>query len=337
MSGYRIQRFTGNSCEIGLQIGCHLKGRLRTVIDQFIKAVDQVHHLDLSKLNSEAPAWLSRLPEEFLLELESMAYSSGVKLDRIAQWIYCDRYIAGGCTSFICKVGEDTWVGRNNDYAGPNLWRNINVIEKEGYIPVVLFGLEGEIFSGTGYNTDMLWLHYNYLPVWDSPNPDEKAIPPFVFIRMALQKCKNLNDVEHLLQTVVRDGGMNLFAVDGRNNNFAVYECTCRGFVKRQSIGKYIAGSNHYIDTKLPKGLDIGDASSEMRLAKMEYLLQNKSITNPYHDLAGILADPGVEQNNGLSGTVYANLACPARNIFYYACNGFPAASKARFEEVILP
>lgn len=337
MSGYHIQRFRGNSCEIGLKIGCHLKGRLRGVIDQFIKAVDQANHLDFGKMEKEAPAWLGKLPEEFLLELESMAYSTGVKLDRIAQWIYCERYITGGCTSFISKAGEDVWVGRNNDYAGPNLWRNINVIEKEGCIPVILFGLEGEIFSKAGYNAEKLWLHYNHLPVWDRPEPDEKAIPPFVFVRMALQKCKSLSDVEHLLQTYVRDGGMNLFAVDGKKNSFAVFECTCRGFVKRQSNGKNIAGSNHYVETKPPKEFSVNASSSMKRLENIEMLLETRRISDPYKDFISILADPGVEQNNGLSGTVYANLACPSKGLYYYACNGFPAASKARFEEVILP
>lgn len=337
MRGYQIRKFRGNGCEIGLYMGQQVKGRFKSIIDHYIKAMDRAYHLDCSRLAKESSEWLARLPEEYQLELESLAYGSGVRLDKIAQWIYCSRFISGGCSSFIICREDALWVGRNHDDAGPGLWRNINIIEKEARIPVVLFGQEGALFSHTGFNNRKLWLHYNHLPAWDAPGPEEKAIPPFVFIRMALENCNNIGDVEKLLQAAFRDDGMYLFAVDGKSNTYGVYECTCKSYVKRQSSKPYIAGSNHYVATPVPKGFRNGDASSASRLSRMECLLAAMKTEDPCRDLIRILSDPEVEQNQGGAGTVYANLACPARNLYYYACNGFPAASGAPFEEVTFP
>lgn len=337
MKGYQIQRFKGNGCEIGLRIGCQMKGRLKGVIDHFIRAVEKAYRVDVERIRKEASTWLEKLPEEYLVEVESLAYGSGVKLERIAHWLYCERFIAGGCSGFIIRLDDAVWVGRNYDHAGPGLWRNINVIEKEARIPVVLFGQEGALFSHTGYNSQKLWLHCNLLPSWDVPEPEEKAIPPFVFIRMALEHCNHLSEVEKLLQVFQRDSGMNLFAVDGKSNTYAVYECTCKGYVKRQGSKNFIAGANHYVATPVPGDFKNGKPSSISRLNRMEHLLETMEMNDPRRDLVSVLSDPEIEQNLGESGTVYANLACPSKGLYYFACNGFPAASRAVFEEVVLP
>lgn len=335
MRGYQVSKFRGNGCEIGLYMGKQVRGRLKSFIDQFLKAVDKAYKLDYKTLEKEAVSRLTKLPEEYRLEVESLAYGSSVKLEKIAQWLYYGRYVSGGCSSFIVCMDGEVWVGRNFDYAGPCMWRNINVIEKEGRIPVVIFGQEGSLFSSTGFNFRKLWLHYNHLPAWDMPGPDEKAIPPFVFLRMALENCSTVNDVEKFLQATVRDGGMVLFAVDGKTNAYAVYECTCRSYVKRQSALPYIAAGNHYSVSTVPAGFR-NDPGSARRQRRMEELLASLKKEDPVRELSAILSDREVEQNLGVSGTVYANLACPSKDVYYYACNGFPAASGAAFEEVVL-
>jgi len=337
MKGYQIQRFRGNGCEIGLYMGKHVRGRFRSAIEQFLKAVDKAYGLDYIRLEREAINCLSRLPEEYQLEVESLAYGSSVKLEKVAQWLYCGRYTGFGCSSFIVLMDNTAWVGRNFDYAGPCMWRNINVIEKEGRIPVVIFGQEGSLFSSTGFNFRKLWLHYNHVPAWDMPAPEEKSIPPFVFIRMALENCSTIGDVEKLLQATVRDCGMNLFAVDGKNNTCAVYECTCKSYLKRQSSRSYIAASNHYVATAVPSGFRNVEPSSVIRQKRMEELLAGIKPGDLKSELIRILSDQKVEQNLGASGTVYTCLACPSKDLYWYACNGFPAASGADFEEVVLP
>lgn len=152
---------------------------------------------------------------------------------------------------------------------------------------------------------------------------------------MALENCSTVNDVEKFLQATVRDGGMVLFAVDGKTNAYAVYECTCRSYVKRQSALPYIAAGNHYSVSTVPAGFR-NDPGSARRQRRMEELLASLKKEDPVRELSAILSDREVEQNLGVSGTVYANLACPSKDVYYYACNGFPAASGAAFEEVVL-
>lgn len=334
MAGYRIQRFKGNSCEIGLRMGYSLKGRLKYIMDQLARACEQACNVDAKRLERESASLLARLPEEYLLELESMAYGSGVKIERIAKWVVCGRYASFAGAGFIYDTGNDVWSGSIIDGAGPSLWRYVYVIEKECCFPAVIFGLEGELFPRTGYNSEKLWLHCNSLAAWDEPDEEEKAIPPNTFIRMALHKCRNLADLEHLLQSAARDCGMNLFAVDGKNRNYALYECTCKGAVKKQTGKRFIAATNNYADTKLPRGFALDDMDSRKRLKRLEYLLETREISDPFHDFTAILADPEVERDIGYAGTVYACLSNSAREMHYLACNGFPAASQARFEEV---
>jgi hypothetical protein len=64
------------------------------------------------------------------------------------------------------------------------------------------------IFSGTGVNKEKLWLHYNFLVPWDEPAPDKPHVPAFVLMTEALELCRTIEDVEALLNTTDRDGGM---------------------------------------------------------------------------------------------------------------------------------
>lgn len=246
-------------------------------------------------------------------------------MDLIAQWIFFDKFLDGGCTSFIIvDKNGNLWVGRNNDYIAPKMWSHVNIISKRDMIPVMLFGMGGDLFSGTGYNKEKIWLHYNWLPVWDIPKKD--AYPPYVFLRMALESCKNIKDLENMLRYIPRDGGMNLFFIDGKDNTCAVYECMCNDFIKREITGKYIAGANHYnITSVVPVDYNYDFSGSYKRQKSMENILEN--IDFSVKDLISVLSNPNIEQNNGLHGTVYSNIACPATDELYYACDGFPAAS----------
>lgn len=333
MKGYTISMLEGNGCEIGFKLGRSVKGRFETMITQYLDMVDSIYPLDYDRMKREALDWLLNLPEEYLNEIDSLSYGSGVKLDRIAAFYYCMRFYTEGCTGYVAWHDGNVWVGRNHDAVGPNLWRHIHVIRKVDCIPVILFGQEGDLYSGTGYNENGLWLHYHSLPEWEKNLP-EKGIPPYVFLRMALEKCNTINDVENMLKMISRDSAMLLFAVDGRTNGYGVYECAHKGYMKRAMAKQYIAGANHTI---LYKGRMPKSGSSLQRQAKMEYCLKTNPITDPFADFKTILADPEIEQKDGLRGTVYASVACPALGLYYYACNGFPAASVAPFEEVIIP
>ena len=136
-----------------------------------------------------------------------MARGSGVPLHRIAEWCFVEQCVDSGCSALVCTIDGRAWVARNNDLWAPRMWGYLTVREVEGRLPTAIFGMDAEVFAGTGINGGRLWLHYNWLPVEDEPTPETPTWPSFVWLREAL-----LGDVD-------RDGGMLLFAVDGKADN----------------------------------------------------------------------------------------------------------------------
>jgi hypothetical protein len=330
----RINKFKGTSREVGISIGKSIGDRFSDNIDKMIETVDKSYGINFKKLEKESMIWLKNLLSEYQEELEGISIGAGCSIEKIAKWYYSSMSIDGGCTSFITKIDNQLWVGRNNDYLLPKFWGYINIIEVNGKIPVMLFGLEGDIFSGTGFNKERVWIHYNWLPVWNVPLKSKEVIAPFVFIRKALETCKSINDVEALLKDTTRDGGMNLFVIDGKNNEFAVFECTCKSYRKRETENSYIVGANHYCEIEVPNNLILDFEDSVNRQSRVEELLLQKRDELSVKDMIDILADSKVEQNDILSGTVYSNVACPSENILWFAHDDFPAASKGNWRKI---
>jgi len=312
-------------------MGSQVRGELLISLVKLTAAAKAAFGVDLVDLELDAEQWLPILPERYQPEARGLADGSGCSLESVLRWIFLDAFI--GCTSFVVMRDGVPWVGRNNDYIGACMWDHVSVIAKEGVQPVMLFGLGADLFSGTGYNQQKLWLHYNWLPIWEAPATGAQR--PYVFLRMALESCQNLADVEDMLERVPRDGGMNLFAVDGKDNSVAVFECTGSGHVKREFDGAYIAGANHFNVTPVPASFTHDFTDSIARQEATQHLLRAVANTDfTAQDLRSVLADPAVEQNTGLTGTVYANVACPSTGEMWYACNGFPAASRSTWQQL---
>jgi hypothetical protein len=94
--------------------------------------------------------------------------------------------------------------------------------------------MEGAVFTPTGVNKEKLWLHYNFLPVWDEPSPNKPHVPPYVFLTEALELCYMMRDVEQMLDATDRDGGMLLFVADGKNNEVALFDCMGSMYARRE-------------------------------------------------------------------------------------------------------
>jgi len=332
MSEMKVQYFEGDSYQIGYSIGCSVKDSLGYNILKIIEIAEKVYAVDLSQIKTDASSWLEKLPEQYQTEASGLSDGSGCTIGLIMQWIFFDKFLNGGCTSFIISNNENVWVGRNNDYIAPKMWSHVNIISKRNMIPVMLFGMGGDLFSGTGCNKEKLWLHYNWLPVWDAPKQD--AYPPYVFLRLALESCRSLDELESMLKHIPRDGGMNLFAVDGKDNSYAIYECICSSYIKRKINHNYGVGANHFNVTSVPPEFSHNFSNSYKRQKAAENILSsidNTSVTVTMKDLISVLSNPNVEQDNGLYGTVYANIACPSTDEIYFACDGFPAASKSQW------
>jgi len=216
-------------------------------------------------------------------------------LQRLAEWCYVEQCLQGGCSALLCRCDGHVWVARNNDFWAPELWGYVTIREVQSRVPTIVFGLEGELFAGTGINRERLWLHYNWLPVEDTPTPGKLHCPPFVWLTEALETCCDLQDVEALLRDVDRDGGMLLFAVDGRRDAGALFECTCVSHTRREFIGPWIAGTNHPITQRVA---DMPNAAhppspSQRRLAHLETLAQGLFARDDALTAVGLGASPG--------------------------------------------
>jgi len=226
----------------------------------------------------------------------------------------------------------------------PDLWGYVTIREVDGRIPTISFSMEGDIFTPTGINKEKLWLHYNFLSVWDKPAPNKPHFPGYVFLTEALELCRNISDVEALLNETDRDGGMLLFAVDGKTNEFAIFECLCSKYNKREPSNGWMVGTNHFCACE---DLTLGDADKELlgtlsRFNRIENLIRTLSTShtspNLPVDLIRILADDRIERRDKKQVvTVYSNVACPSTGEIWYTFGGYPAASKGNWQRLAWP
>ncbi len=338
MNSNRIYHLTGTAKEIGLAMGRALGPRLEENVARYIqKRPRQPEAIDLDELHRGALAWLRTLPRRFQEELEGMAEGASLPLQRVAEWMYVERCVRDSCSGFVGSLNGRVWVARNNDMFVPDAWGYLTIREVDGCIPTMCFGMEGDVFTPTGINRDKLWLHYNYLPVWNSPRAGRPHLPGYVLMTEMLETCSTIAEVEAQLNTIDREDGMMLFAVDGKTDEFAIFECTCAGYAKRALQNKWLVGTNHYC--AVPE--KARDENSASRYARMEQLVRalytRESNIDLPRDLIAILADDGVERRGAEMATVYANVACPSTGQIWYTFGGYPAASRGDWQPVAWP
>jgi hypothetical protein len=334
----RILHLKGTPYEIGFAAGRALGARLERTIDHYL--AHRAYACDMAKLRQGALPWLRRLPERFQEELAGMADGADLPLQKLAEWSYIEECELPGCSGAVALFDRRAWVARNNDSFVPELWGYVSIREVEGRIPTMTFSMEGDVFAPTGINQDRLWLHYNYLSVWDAPRPGKPHVPPYVFVTEALESCRTLRDVEALLGQIDRDGGMLLFAVDGKSNEFALFDCLCSETDRRDPAEGWIVGTNHFCareDLTLTEA-DKGPLGTLSRFARMEDLVGTLSASqtppNLPADLIRCLADDAIERRGGPLVTVYANVACPSTGEMWYTLGGTPAASRGNWQKL---
>ncbi|MFN8492538.1 MAG: C45 family peptidase [Caldilineaceae bacterium] len=336
----RIYHCKGTPYEVGFSLGRTLGGKLEKNLSHYIASM--ADSSDMEKLRTGALPWLRRLPERFQAEFEGMAAGSGIPLQSLVEWIYIEQCEKKACSGAICRVDNHVWVARNNDTFVPELWGYVTIREVEGRIPTIAFSMEGYVFTPTGINQEKLWLHYNFLPVWDQPTPGKPHLPPYVFLTEALESCRSIGDVEAFLNETDRDGGMLLFAVDGKTDEFALFDCLCSEHFRREPVDGWLVGTNHYcacVDRTL--GDDEGSISTLHRFNRMENLVQ-ALCTAPVPptlpaDLMRILADDQIERRDQPLMTAYANVACPSSGEIWYTFGGYPAASEGNWQRLPWP
>lgn len=338
----RVYQVRGSPTEIGFALGQAMGETLALNIDRYIHAGPAKQGtVDIDKLQSGALPWLRSLPQRYQDEFEGMAEGSGVPLQRLAEWCFVEECTQTGCSALMCVIDGRVWVARNNDLWAPDMWGYVTVREVDRRLPTAIFGLEGELFAGTGINGERLWLHYNWLPVQDAPAPYKPHWACFVWVREALETCGAIHEVEALLRRADRDGGMMLFAVDGKTDEYAVFECTCTEHVRREGGGNWLVGTNHSCSADNGGNPAEHPTSSQLRFRRMEELARELcgcgDVADAPWDLIRILADPGVEVRDEAYGTVYANVACPSLREIWYTFGGYPAASAGAWQQFAWP
>ncbi len=337
----RIYHFKGTPREIGFAAGRKLGNRLEQVVNYYI--ANQPVPKDLEKLHTGALPWLRSLPTRFQEEFEGLAEGAHIPLQLLAEFDYIEECDLPRCSAAIYPFENKVWVARNNDTYVPELWGYVTIREVEGRIPTINFTMEGGIFTPTGINKEKLWLHYNFLSAWDHPAPDKPHVPPYVFLTEALELCRNIQDVETLLNETDRDGGMLLFVVDGKKNEFALLECLCSKYYKREPSNGWIVGTNHFCACEDPTlgPADNAPLGTLSRFSRVENLIQtlSSSPTSPDLpiDLIHILADDEVERRGKQIVTVYSNVACPTTGEIWYTFGGYPAASQGNWQKLEWP
>jgi len=336
----RTQRFKGTPYEIGYSIGQTLGGKLEETFTHYI--ANMADSSDMQKLHSGALPWLRNLPERFQDEFEGMAAGANIPLQNLVEWVYIEECEKKECSGVVCVFGGHAWVARNNDTFVPELWGYVTIREVTGRIPSISFSMEGDVFTPTGVNQEKLWLHYNFLSVWDSPTPSKQHLPGYVFLTEALERCRTISDVEAMLNEVDRDGGMLLFVVDGKTDEFALFDCMCSKHFRREPVDGWIVGTNHYCTCEdLSLGDDASSISTLNRFKRAETLVRDlyASPTPPSlpADLIKILADDLIERRIDKLLTAYSNVACPATGEIWYTFGGYPSASKGNWQRLEWP
>lgn len=341
--GHRIHHLKGTPFEMGYAMGRSLGPRLEANIARYVRErVSRGVELDVERWRSEALPWLRCLPARFREELRGMAEGAQLPLQRLAEWIYLEVILSGRCSGAVVTLGGRVWVARNNDIFAPGMWGYAAIREVSGRIPTITFGLEGDVFTSTGINRERLWLHYNYLPAWDAPDGGGCHLPCYAFVVEALERCCTLGDLEALLDEVQRDEAMLLFAVDGKSEAYALYECGCTDHRKREPTRGWLVGTNHYCVHPCAPSLDDARLLSTLtRYERMETLVEDLAARgddlSPVEALIRILADEAVEARAGETVTVYANVACPATGEIWYTFGGYPAASRGNWQRLAWP
>jgi hypothetical protein len=342
---HRIRYLKGTPQEIGYAMGQALGGKLEENITRYIREygdADAKFRIDIDKLQQGALSWLKGLPQRFQEEFSGIAEGAQVPLQRVAEWFFIEQCAILRCSSVVSILNGHAWVARNNDTVAPGMWGFVSIREVEDRIATICFGREGDVFVPTGINREKLWLHYNYLPVGDNLAPDKPHLPPFVFMMQALETCRSIEDVESLLHQIQRSDGMMLFVVDGKKDEFVIFECGHNIHYRREPKEERIVGTNHYCMCEDPEGpLEEGHLTTLSRFRRLETLVA--PLCNPESSvklplaLIQILADDEIERRDKTFATVYSNVACPYTGEIWYTFGGYPAASNGNWQQLAWP
>jgi hypothetical protein len=337
-------RLEGRPMEVGYAHGRSVRQTLRTNLEAYIDGLTRSGMLDVEKMRRDCMPWFETVPPHFREEMEGVACGAEIALDDMVQWLYGSAYAADGCTSVVAAIEGRTWIAHNNDWHdfGSHRWTAAVVRHVKGRIPSLTFGLQGDVCAVVGINRDRLWLNMNGLLTTDAPRPHVPVMPYPFLIREALETCGTLSEVGALVEAWDRDAGMAIYAVDGKTDEAALFECGLGASLRRDPVdGRTLLSCSRDRNLRevahdggaMQDGRILGSNTRE-RVDRLQSLLVGKPIADPPADLIAVLADPVIEER---SATIYANVACPSEAKLWFGRGGPPAASAGTWHRVEWP
>jgi hypothetical protein len=304
--------------------------------------------LDIERVRRDAIAWHEALPARYREESAAIADGADVSLTTMAECQFASYAVTGdpvrACTSIVTSIEGQTWIAHNNDWfdCGSAAWTTAIVREIPGRRSTLIFGLEGDVCGVVGVNEDRLWIQLNGFPARDAPRADAQCMPSPFLMREALETCGSLDDLERLLRDCDRVDGMAFYAVDGKAEEFALFECTCATVVRRDSTaGSLVASCTRDLEMRSIPTRDgaraILGTNLRRRMDRLRDRCEHTEPKVPPADLISMLADPQIEDVGNDSGTLYSNVACPTRGLVWFAAGEVPAASRSDWRSIAWP
>lgn len=362
-----------------------------SAFDHYCASLSTITKTYAEHLPAYAQRWASTLPPHYQAQIHAFAAGARTSPLRVQQWLYADIAapsppasqslasqsalsqspashasapstlinLAGPmCSGIIASDDAHTpWVARNCDWYEATLARGTAAIVHAvpNRIPILAVGLMGDIDCDTGLNAEGLWLHMHTLLASDEPRAGVSCISWLFWMREALETCATLDDLEAFIARTDRDRGVLLFAVEGKTNQRAIYECTRATFhrvhpwqAQTQAGIKPLLFATNHCQQKHPQPpthpMPPRISPSNGTVSRYNRLAQLLAIAHPEEgptDLIELLADPHVEMHTATPGsnlrTIYSAVANPRSRDVWFASGSLPAASTAQWRHVTFP
>ena len=329
-----------DSYSAGVQLGRILGPDFSTYIERYVEVRAQGKTVDPKASEVRSAAWIESLPSHFADRFKGLSDGSGIPFERVASWGYLEIELNQGCSSIVCRSADRVWIAHNNDTFVPESWGYTTVFEIAGRIPVMCFGLAGDIWTTSGINKSRLWLHVDSLPSNDGPGPEKLTLPTYGFTVEALETCETIQDVADLLNKIDRTEGMILIVVAGGGDEAAVFECSCSGWAKVTFSTDWLVRTNHALIEPHSERPGKRPLDTWSRYDRLRALLENRYAgggdPSPT-DLRTYMADDQVERRGEQFATAYSVVACPQSGRIDFTVGGVPAASCGNWSQIEWP
>ena len=365
----------GAPAEAGFAHGRQLRELLQPpFVEAYLDRLEEVIRFTRPDLREQSLRWLESLPAQYQEEIDGMGAGAGVETIVAAEFLYADIARPSGtdrdgdeqdarapltcaddafaaidgpmCSAVIAQLDDDaTWIGRNCDWLVPTLMRGTAAVvhETPHRIPVMAFGIRGDIDVDTGINAEGLWMHLHTLQAQDDPPPDRTCISWLFWAREATETCATLDELERFIETTGRDRGVFVIAGEGKTNRAAIFECT-RGVHTRHDLGATRAAcvTNHTLSRAHDERRSAGRIGGTVgRYHALRDRLDAHEPRRGPDDLIGMLAAPDVEMHTPRwLRTIYSAVVSPRDARVWFAAghpDGTPAASGGRWTELVPP